>query len=256
MKQKLLLLIAVFFGIIAFMLTYQQIQQEKKKIRGSAVKSKLICLTRNMNAGDTITKEDIKEYTQTIIKGQKVSFRSIPWSQREQIIGRELDNFLAQGNILQYDDLKPASRRVFGLNAAVSTTMRAKAIAVDSISSINYLIRPNDRVDVIGTFRFPEMRGEKGRDTITLTVLQNVRVIATGNEWGKSISTRSKRRSYNTITLELSPMHVEIIEFASQKGRLTLSLRNNEDSERVNNLQSMYFSALEKYLEEEARKNQ
>ena len=33
MKQKLLLLAAVFFGVMAFMLTFQQINQEKRKIQ-------------------------------------------------------------------------------------------------------------------------------------------------------------------------------------------------------------------------------
>ena len=256
MKQKLLLLIAVFFGIIAFVLTYQQLQQEKKKIRGQAVTTKLIRMVNDKNVGEKITAEDIEQYTETRIMSGNIFSRTIPWKKRDEIIGRELDCYLAKGSILQYDDLKNASRRVFGLNATVSPGMRAKAVAVDSISSLSYLVRPNDRVDVIGTFRFPEMRGEKDWDTITLTVLQNVRVIATGNQWGRSAENQpSARRSYSSVTLELSPGDVEIVEFASQKGRLSLSLRNNEDSATVYDLKSVYFRSLKKYLEDKARKN-
>ena len=36
MKQKLLLLGAVFFGFLAFMLSYNQLQYEKRRIAGSA----------------------------------------------------------------------------------------------------------------------------------------------------------------------------------------------------------------------------
>jgi pilus assembly protein CpaB len=256
MKQKLLLLIAVFFGIIAFVLTYQQLQQEKKKIRGQAITNRLIRLTGNKNAGEKLTDDDIEAYSETRIKSGVVFSRSIPWKNRSQIVGRELDTYLAKGSVLQYDDLKAASRRVFGLNANIKSGMRAKAIAVDSISSLSYLIRPDDRVDIIGTFRFPEMRGEKDWDTITLTILQNVRIIATGNQWGrKSDTAGTRRRSYSSVTLELSPEDVEIVEFASQKGRLSLSLRNNEDAMEVKNLKSVYFRSLKKYLEEKSRKN-
>ena len=253
MKQKLLLLIAVFFGIIAFVLTYQQLQQEKIKIRGQAVTSKLIRLKVDKNIGEKITDEDIEAYSETRIRSGKTFSRAIPWKNRRQIVGRELDSYLAKGSVLQYDDLKAASRRVFGLNANIKPGMRAKAIAVDSISSLSYLVRPDDRVDVIGTFRFPEMRGEKDWDTITLTILQNVRVIATGSQWGRKADTsETRRRSYSSVTLELSPSDVEIVEFASQKGRLSLSLRNNEDAAEVIGLKSVYFRSLKKYLEDKS----
>jgi pilus assembly protein CpaB len=101
------------------------------------------------------------------------------------------------------------------------------------------------------------MRGEKDWDTITLTILQNVRVIATGSDWGgRSVGGQEvRRRSYSSVTLELSPGDVEIIEFASQKGRLSLSLRNNEDAAVVTDLKSVYFRSLKKYLEEKSRQN-
>ncbi len=255
MKQKLLLLIAVFFGVVAFVLTYQQLKFEKQKILGQAVTTRLIRLKVDKNAGEKITEDDIEPYTETHIRSGVVASRTIPWKNRIQVIGRELDTYLSKGSVLQYDDLKAASRRVFGLNANIKSGMRAKAIAVDSISSLSYLIRPDDHVDVIGTFRFPEMRGEKDWDTITLTILQNVRVIATGNQWGRKIATQgTRRRSYNSVTLELSPSDVEIVEFASQKGRLSLSLRNNEDAAEVYDLKSVYFRSLKKYLEEKSRK--
>lgn len=258
MKQKLLLLIAVFFGIIAFVLTYQQLQQEKRKIRGQTITRRLVQLKVDKNMGEKISLEDLLPYDETRIKGKAANFRSILWQSRKSIIGRELDCYLRKGSVLKYDDLKPASRRVFGLNANIKPGMRAKAIAVDSISSLSYLVRPNDRVDVLGTFRFPEMRGEKERDTVTLTILQNVRVIATGNDWGRNPSgaaQQTRRHSYSSVTLELSPSDVEIVEFASQKGRLSLSLRNNEDAAVVSNLKSIYFYSLKKYLEEKNRQN-
>lgn len=89
-------------------------------------------------------------------------------------------------------------------------------------------------MDLIGTFRFPDTRGDSSLDTITLTILQRVRVIATGTDMGYLASSSSGQnyaaRSYSTVTLELTPKEVEMIIFASQKGRLTMSLRNYEES--------------------------
>ena len=41
----------------------------------------------------------------------------------------------------------------------------------------------NDNVDVLGTFRFPDLRGDNSLDTVTITILQNVKVLAVGNRW-------------------------------------------------------------------------
>ena len=89
-------------------------------------------------------------------------------------------------------------------------------------------------------------------DTITLTILQRVRVIATGTDMGYLASSSSGQnyaaRSYSTVTLELTPKEVEMIIFASQKGRLTMSLRNYEESAITQKLQSVNWNFLQKNI--------
>ena len=87
-------------------------------------------------------------------------------------------------------------------------------------------------------------------DTITLTILQRVRVIATGNDYGLQSGNAQARRSYGTVTLELSPKEVEMIIFATQKGRIQMSLRNYEDSAVTHDLQSINW----KYLQQNVKK--
>ena len=114
------------------------------------------------------------------------------------------------------------------------------------------LVQPNNYVDLIGTFRFPDTRGDSSLDTITLTILQRVRVIATGTDMGYLASSSSAQnyaaRSYSTVTLELTPKEVEMIIFASQKGRLTMSLRNYEESAITQKLQSVNWNFLQKNI--------
>jgi pilus assembly protein CpaB len=91
-----------------------------------------------------------------------------------------------------------------------------------------------------------------------------VRVLATGTDMGKALSSmpqaskQARRKGYSTLTLSLSPKEVEMIVFASQKGRLSFSLRNEEETRIVKDLQSVNFKYLEnnikKYNEERESK--
>ena len=60
MKQKLLLLAAVFFGVMAFMLTFQQINQEKKKIQAATTEVAVIQLVKDIAENEPITEDAIR----------------------------------------------------------------------------------------------------------------------------------------------------------------------------------------------------
>ena len=138
-----------------------------------------------------------------------------------------------------------------GLTSLNRPGYRAISISVDATSSVTGLVQPNNYVDLIGTFRFPDTRGGSSLDTITLTILQRVRVIATGTDMGYLASSSGQNyaaRSYSTVTLELTPKEVEMIIFASQKGRLTMSLRNYEESAITQKLQSVNWNFLQKNI--------
>jgi pilus assembly protein CpaB len=84
-----------------------------------------------------------------------------------------------------------------------------------------------------------------------MTILQNVQVLAVGNQWREFRNEEgAMSRSYNPITVLLWPAEVEMIVFASQKGRLSLSLRNYEDSSLDRDLEkrSVNFKMLEKEI--------
>ena len=127
---------------------------------------------------------------------------------------------------------------------------RAVSIPVDITSSVNNLIQPQDNVDVIGTFRFPDLKGDSALDTVTMTILQNVKVLAVGSRYSgyQADPTGEQRNSYGTVTLMLLPHEVEMVIFASQKGRLSLSLRNYSETEIIGETPSVDFRKLEKEL--------
>ena len=112
-------------------------------------------------------------------------------------------------------------------------------------------LRPGDYVDLIGTFRFPDMRGDASLDMTTLTLLQNVKVLAIGPRWGRVVNMSSDpnmNASYSTVTVLLTPAEAEMIVFAQNKGTLTLSRRNFDDTFVTPDLPSVNFDYLQKNI--------
>ena len=62
MRQKLLLLGAVLFGLLAFVLTYRQLEAEKRRIMGDSETVVLIRITRNMVENEEIRETDVARY--------------------------------------------------------------------------------------------------------------------------------------------------------------------------------------------------
>lgn len=247
MKQKLLLVTAVFFGLLAFILMHEQIKSEREKVIGMAKDVDLIEIVNPLSEGDVIKVSDIRLKRTRRFKTN--SSREVHWHQRESIIQREVDVPMSPGDILEWSDIKSANFQGKNeLSNNIPMGMRAVSISVDSVGSVTNLIRPGNRVDVIGTFRFPQMRGDQSYDTLTLTVLQNVEVLATGNQFNKNIA--SRQRSYSTVTLSLKPKEAEMVVFASQKGKLQLILRNFQETAITDDTQSVNFKYFEDHIQD------
>ncbi|OGV60933.1 MAG: Flp pilus assembly protein CpaB [Lentisphaerae bacterium GWF2_50_93] len=257
MKQKLLLVAALFFGVLAFILTYYQIKLEREKALGAAMTVKLIKLKVAKAAEEPIQLSDLEEYETKRFKMDAQRNPEIEYKDRMDIVNKLADTSIIKGDILKWYQIRTEkSLKSEGLAGIISkpkdgVPTRAISIPVDTVSSVTNLVRPNHRVDIIGTFRFPEMKGDKSLDTITMTILQNVLVLATGTQTANSVGPESKNlvKSYSTVTLELYPKEVEMLIFASQKGRLTLSLRNYEDSIFIKDSQSVNFKFLEENIQ-------
>jgi pilus assembly protein CpaB len=132
-----------------------------------------------------------------------------------------------------------------GLSPQITPGKRAMAINVNEISGVSKLVKPGDRVDVIGVI---DLGGGKG-NKIAKTLLQDVIVLATGrnvsNNPARTIESDSltgKERiksltedySFSSVTIEVDPVQAQMLALVMQNGEsaLMLSLRNNEDTER------------------------
>ena len=126
------------------------------------------------------------------------------------------------------------------------------SIAVGGEAAVSGLVAPNDHVDILGTFTFASKTLPGEMESSTLTVLQDVTILATGRELAGA-QTRGGRSSsgYSMVTLEVTPREAELLVFAQHvRGQLFLTLRNGEDVGFESELPDVNFEHLEKKLPE------
>jgi pilus assembly protein CpaB len=114
-----------------------------------------------------------------------------------------------------------------GLTALVSARKRAMTVKVDEASGVAGFLAPEHRVDVVVTIN----RGEYSKEPVSKVVLQNLKVLGTGQKIEKRPG--EKPQVVPTVTLEVSPEEGERLALASQEGYLSLVLRSQNDQALV-----------------------
>jgi pilus assembly protein CpaB len=142
---------------------------------------------------------------------------------------------VVRGTVLAGEPLR-RDRLVKGPTAGLMSTMlssgmRAVAINIDAqgATTAGGFVLPNDRVDVVRTYRDDDATKANGSDVVvTQTLLSNVRVLAIGqnvqNKNGEAVVVGSN------ATLELDPKQAELVILAQRTGQLSLTLRAMVDA--------------------------
>jgi pilus assembly protein CpaB len=115
-----------------------------------------------------------------------------------------------------------------GLASLLPENMRALAVRVDDVVGVAGFIHPDDHVDVIVT-----MHPERGGETISRVILQNVRVLAVGQQLGVDEQKRNQAIPVTVATLLVSTEESEMLALASAQGRLLLTLRPWADKAQI-----------------------
>ncbi len=251
MKQKIVLIISVVIGMLAFLMTNNYINNIKKELYKGAQKIPIIVAKKNIPKGSVLENEDlaIKEEFKSAI-GENI-FRP---EAVDDVIGKSLLFPLKKGEPLWWSHVSLPRRAKAGLAPMIRSGLRAISIPISGASGVSGLVKPANRVDILGTFTFPSVEHPGEIESSTLTILQDVTVLATGqnlsrNEMGAEYSRRST--SYSTVTFEVTPREAELLVFAQHvKGQLSLSLRNPEDVSYEHELPLVNFEHIESKLTE------
>jgi pilus assembly protein CpaB len=144
----------------------------------------------------------------------------------KDLLGRVLVSKTMQGEPIL--NARLAAREAgSGLAALIPNTMRAAAVRVDDVVGVAGFIHPEDRVDVIVT-----MRPQNG-ESAAKVILQNVKVLAVGQQLETEEKSRGKAMPVTVATLLVTPEQSEKLALASTQGKLLLTLRGWTDESQV-----------------------
>lgn len=253
MKPKIVLLVSILIGVLAFWLTARYLRAERRRIEGGIVKIRVVVAARDLPTGTVIKENDLAVMA---MPKNVVSSRAVLADDYRDILDRKLIFNVAYRDVMQWSYVGIEDLGEGKLAETISKGLRAVSISVDTVASVSGLVRPDDRVDILGTFSFPSRKNPGELETVTLTVLQDVSVLATGPRMGRRAAPGARAqqpgvRGFNTVTLEVSPREAELLAFLeASKGRVALSLRNPADGSFVTNLPAVDFDRLQQSLPE------
>ena len=267
MKQKIVLAISIVIGLLAAVLTRTYLASkdaEIQRLKAEFVKKHktmdVLCFAREVPSGTILAKTDlgIKTVPASGLRGQALTEENAI-----EVLGRKVLNGHKVGELLFWADIEGGNPIAGGLAADIRKKMRAVSVNCTGAAAVSGMVKPNDHVDVIASFSFPKL-GADGRtmvqELVTCTILQNVLVLATGKETAKSAVARNDvfgAGTYSTVTLEVTPREAEMLVFAEQmKGRISLALRNRNDTYYEKELPQVDFAKIREEIEVLNKKRQ
>ena len=251
-RQAVVPVVSVIVGLIAFVLTANywkdreaDIQAELEKIKKGAELVDVIVARKPLPRGAVLKKNDLAAIS---AYRTQVGDRAVEQKDYMMVLGRKTLFPIGAQAPLFWTDIE-GGKGSDSLSSDIIEKMRAISISVSGAASVSGMVRPTDRVDVLGTFTVPS-KSSDDMETITLTLLQDVTILATGDQTAKTASPTRARNSYSTVTLQVTPREAEWLVFTQQmKGRLTLSLRNPSDGHYETELPKVDFNQIESTLE-------
>ncbi len=265
MKQKIVLIVSIVVGLLAAVLTRTYLASkdaEYARMKASFTRENgvmdVIVYKKDLPAGTQLTMKDvgILAVPEKGLRGQ-----AIPPANVKSIVGRRILTSHKEAEVVFWSDIEGGNPLSSGLANDIKKKMRAVSINASGAAAVSGMVKPNDHVDVIGTFSFPKPGSEDGKaqeQLVTCTMLQNVLVLATGKDTAKtSAAYNFGGGTYSTVTLEVTPREAEMLVFCEQiKGRLALTLRNRNDTSYEEKLPQVDFNKIREEIEELNNKRQ
>ncbi len=240
-KRMLNLIIGIGLAVIAIFLIHGYMQQKEAVIRRLIEEGKLmefVVATTDIPKESTITSDMV-----TIKRDRSTAYQPGDLTSLESVVGRFVEVDILKGQHINSQMLRAKGSIKF-LSQGIPKGMRAMTIPVDKISAIEGLIKPSDKVDVIGSFSIPT--GQKNQSTpVVVTLFEGVRVLASG----RSLSPYNVNPSADTITVALKPEDIKLLTFVLESGNdIRLVLRAPLDKTADPGYQAVTLETLMKKL--------
>lgn len=217
------LVIALSLGLFAGIVSYAAIRTQQSKLREDWRTVRVLCAARDVPEGTELDREmlavrdfPVRFVTESFLRVQDDG------SLKDDPVGQRLRVPLKAGDPVLASDFEAVKETE--LSSMVNPRGRAVTIDVQERNAVGLWVKPNDHVDVVGSFHDPQSQSLR-----TVTLLQNVVVLATGKFSASTPPAGDADKRYTTVTLLVLPEEAEILTLAQETGTLTLLLRNPDD---------------------------
>ena len=222
LRGKAPLVVALSLGLLAGVVAWSAVKKREADVRKGWNLVPVVVAAVDLSEGTVVTMEMV---SQRSIPEQFVTSSVVKPDSASYIVNQKVLVPVQAGDPLlwsQFETTRAAER----LSTKVMKKARAITLETKGSASVGGWVRPNDHVDLIGTFKDPAT-GEQ----VAVTLMQNVVVLATGKISGTTNVNLvpDSQRDYNNVSLLLLPEEVEMAVLAQELGSITLSLRNEDD---------------------------
>lgn len=260
MQGKLPLIIAIVFGLIAFVGIGRYLQQQNQPEEVVRV----IVANKSLEVGHTLSRTDLGYLVvpASLMRGVRGYYRP---GDEALLSGQTVIQSLGQNGMI----LEAHIRREFDTQGArtkfsslLNQGERAVSIPLDSEGMVSQFVRPGDRVDILANMDIPDVIEERieipnampqiisrevSRPT-TVYLFQNVQVLAVGSDFLQpnilEAASAQRGRAARSVTIAVTPEEAQLLSFAMRYGNsagsaiggditFTLSLRRDDDRDIV-----------------------
>jgi pilus assembly protein CpaB len=210
---------ATFFGLMAIIVARAYLNNElDMRLKGQT--NKVFFAKADIPAGTTIQESQIEEGDYPISRSQEVA------KDKKTIVGKTASFDIAAKAPIFIRYLSTAGGDQ--LTNKVRQGYRAYSVPVNESSSVAGFVRPGSFVDIISVI-------SGGSRPVARTILQNIRVLATGNQLQSITENPGAPRSQNfsTVTLEVPLEEAQLLALATREGSLQLVIRNPGDKDEA-----------------------
>ena len=218
------LLIALALGVLAFVVAWSAMKAKERRVKDKWQTVNILCAKVDIPEGTELDADMIavKEMPTQFVTESFIKVDEDGSLKQDSPVGQRVMVPLKAGDPILVSHFESAREADF--STMINPKGRAVTIDVQEKTAVGLWVRPNDHVDVIGTFRDNETQATK-----TVTLLQNVVVLATGRITANTTYVPDEEKKFQTVTLLVLPEEAEILTLAQDLGSLTLLLRNPDD---------------------------
>jgi pilus assembly protein CpaB len=223
------LVVAIIVALATSYFVYQQLQESAQEASKPVPMGTIVVAAADLPVGTRL---------------QPQSLREIAWPQAEPVPGmfskvedcteRALITSVVANEPILDHKLAPKEAGA-GLAATIPEGKRGLSVRVDEVVGVAGFVLPFGMVDVLVT------GSTGGGDSVTRTILENIRVLTSGQRIQEDKD--GKPQKVSVVTLEVTPDEAAKLAMASTEGRIQLALRNTIDTQKVEPA-TVYRSAL------------